>query len=96
MECFGRGGGRGELGECVGSEREFYRSGQTLVMIRLKYLSPSGLPFLCHPIVIPHVVRRDRGEKCDRESMEVQLLDEVADHIGPSTDITDFIEDVAC
>ena len=65
-------------------------------MIRSKCLCPLGLPLLCHLIMIPHVMKCDRSKKCDRESVEVQLSDEVVNDIRPPMVAVNAVKDIAC
>ena len=50
-------GAGAEAAECRGGKGEFDGCRKALVVIRLKNLDPSRVPFFCYPIVIPPVVR---------------------------------------
>ena len=65
-------------------------------MIGPKHLSSLGLPLLGQPVMIPHAVRCGRSEKGDRERVEVQSSDKVADDIGPCAVVVDAVKNVAC
>ena len=54
-----------KFAECGGSEREFNRCRQALI-IGTKRLCPMCVPLLGQFIVVPHIVRGSGGEKCDR------------------------------
>ena len=63
-------------------------------MLCVKRRCSFSLPFLGQQAGVPLIVMCNRGEQCERERMEVELLRDVVDKIGPFVVRVDAAEGV--
>ena len=78
-----------------GGERKFDRCCEALVMLCLQHTCSQSFPFPGQSVCAPLVVTRNSGEQGDRKWMEVKLVQDVVDQIGPFTVLVYAIEGIA-
>ena len=72
-------GVRSKLFEHRGGERQFDRSSQARIMLRLQHTSLMFFPFPDQSFVVPPVLMRNSGQQGNREGMEVEFPQNIVD-----------------